>query len=164
MPASQAGRRRFDPGLPLQTIIQHRPIKSIITNCLCGRIAALRGARNLNIFLYMLRFMRSVRLALHHAQIINQRFPKARFQLKRTSSASFLTRRRGRLRSHGRTSRLINRVVPVNAFTRQESRLRFVNRKEHFGEFFCRFFVNGSFRYSERVSNRRRGDGIFVIN
>jgi len=45
-----------------------------LINCLCGRIAALRGARNLNIFLYMPRFLRSVRLALHPAQAINRRF------------------------------------------------------------------------------------------
>ena len=43
-------------------------------NCLSGRIAALRGARNLNIFLYMSRFLGSVRLAIHPAQIINQGF------------------------------------------------------------------------------------------
>jgi len=45
-----------------------------LINCLCGRIAALRGARNLNIFPYMSRFLRSVRLALHPAQTINQGF------------------------------------------------------------------------------------------
>ena len=51
--------------------------KETLINCLSGRIAALRGARNLNIFLYMPRFLRSVRLALHPAQTINQHFPKA---------------------------------------------------------------------------------------
>ena len=45
-----------------------------LINCLCRRIATLRGARNLNIFLYMPRFLRYVRLALHPAQAINQRF------------------------------------------------------------------------------------------
>ena len=45
-----------------------------LINSLCGRIVALRGARNLNIFLYMPRFLRSVRLALHPAQTINQCF------------------------------------------------------------------------------------------
>ena len=56
-----------------------------LINCLRGRIAALRGARNLNIFLYMLRFLRSVRLAFHPAQAINKRFPmcKLRFYLGR---------------------------------------------------------------------------------
>ena len=54
-----------------------RHVRKTLINCLCGRIAALRGARNLNIFLYMLRFLRSVRLALHPAQVINQRFLKA---------------------------------------------------------------------------------------
>ena len=49
-------------------------IKEALINRLCGRIAALRGARNLDIFLYMPRFLRSVRLALHPAQTINQRF------------------------------------------------------------------------------------------
>ena len=49
-------------------------VKKALINCLCGRIAALRGARNLNIFLYKPRFLRSVRLALHPAQTINQRF------------------------------------------------------------------------------------------
>ena len=51
--------------------------KETLINCLCGRIAALRGARNLNIFQYMPRFLRSVRLALHPAQAINQHFPNA---------------------------------------------------------------------------------------
>jgi len=37
----------------------------------------LRGARNLNIFLSMPLSLRSVRLALHPAQTINQRFLKA---------------------------------------------------------------------------------------
>ena len=49
-------------------------LKETLINCPCGRIAALRGARNLNIFLYMLRFLRSVRLALHPTQTINQGF------------------------------------------------------------------------------------------
>jgi hypothetical protein len=51
--------------------------KETLINCLCGRIAKLfapRGARNLDIFLYMPRFLRSVRLALHPAQTIYQRF------------------------------------------------------------------------------------------
>jgi len=48
--------------------------KETLINCLSGRIATLRGARNLNIFLYMSRFLRSVRLALHPAQTINQHF------------------------------------------------------------------------------------------
>jgi len=51
-------------------------LKEPLINCLCGRIAALRGARNLNIFLYMPRFLRSVRLALHPTQAINHRFLK----------------------------------------------------------------------------------------
>ena len=51
-------------------------LKETLINCLSGRIAALRGARNLNIFLYMSRFLRSVRLALHPAQAINQCFLK----------------------------------------------------------------------------------------
>ena len=46
--------------------------RKALINYLCGQIAALRGARNLDIFLYMPRFLRSVRLALHPAQIINQ--------------------------------------------------------------------------------------------
>ena len=50
--------------------------KKTLINCLSGRIAALRGARNLNIFLYMPRFLRSVCLALHPAQTINQHFLK----------------------------------------------------------------------------------------
>ena len=48
-----------------------------LINSPCGRIASLRGARNLNIFLYMPRFPRSVRLALHPAQRINQCFPNS---------------------------------------------------------------------------------------
>ena len=51
-------------------------VKETLIYCLYGRIAALRGARNLNIFLYMSRFLRSVRLALHPAQTINQGFLK----------------------------------------------------------------------------------------
>jgi len=50
--------------------------REALINCPCGRIASLRGARNLNIFLYMPRFLRSVRLALHPAQAITQSFPK----------------------------------------------------------------------------------------
>ena len=49
-------------------------IKETLINCLCGRIAALRGARNLNIFLYMPRFLRSVRAAQYPAQTITQSF------------------------------------------------------------------------------------------
>jgi len=49
-------------------------IRKTLINCLCGRIAALRGARNIDIFLYIPRFLRSVRLALHPAQTINQHF------------------------------------------------------------------------------------------
>ena len=56
-----------------------RYAKETLINCLCGRIAALRGARNLNIFQYMPRFLRSVRLALHTAQTINQCFLKCIF-------------------------------------------------------------------------------------
>ena len=65
----------------LKTIcMQHqlqKAVKETLINCLCGRIAALRGARNLNIFIYMPRFLRSVRLALHPAQTINQGFLNA---------------------------------------------------------------------------------------
>jgi hypothetical protein len=64
MPAYR--QRRKVLRLPRETLI----------NCLSGRIASLCGARNLNIFMYMPRFLRSVRLALHPAQTINQRFPK----------------------------------------------------------------------------------------
>jgi len=66
--------------------------RETLINCLCGRIAkvqcrAVRYSkqvqfvpvcciyRNLNIFLYMSRFLRSVRLALHPTQTINQCFP-----------------------------------------------------------------------------------------
>jgi len=52
-------------------------VKETLINCLCGRIAALRGARNLDILSYMPRFLRSVRLALHPAQAINQGFLNA---------------------------------------------------------------------------------------
>jgi len=45
-----------------------------LINCPCGRIAALRGARNLDYPIDMSRFLRSVRLALHPARIINQGF------------------------------------------------------------------------------------------
>ena len=45
-----------------------------LINCLCGRIAALRGARNLDYPIDMSRLLRSVRLALHPAQTINQGF------------------------------------------------------------------------------------------
>ena len=46
----------------------------MLINYLCGRFTALRGARNLDIFPYMSRFMRSVRLTLHPVQAINQHF------------------------------------------------------------------------------------------
>jgi hypothetical protein len=49
-------------------------LRETLNNCLSGRIAALRGARNLDILFYMPRFLRSVRLALHPAQTIIQRF------------------------------------------------------------------------------------------
>ena len=49
-------------------------VKEALSNCLCGRIAALRGARNLNISLYMPRFLRSVRAAQYPAQAITQSF------------------------------------------------------------------------------------------
>ena len=42
--------------------VMRQVIKKALINCLCGRIAALRGASNLNIFLYTPRFLRSVRL------------------------------------------------------------------------------------------------------
>ena len=48
--------------------------KETLINCLCGRIAKLRGTRNLDYLVDMSRFLRSVRLALHHAQTINQGF------------------------------------------------------------------------------------------
>ena len=51
-------------------------LKETLINCLCGRIAALRGARNLNISLYMPRLLRSVRAAQYPAQIITQSFLK----------------------------------------------------------------------------------------
>ena len=44
-----------------------------LINCLCGRIATLRGAVT-SICTYTPRFLRSVRLALHPAQAINQGF------------------------------------------------------------------------------------------
>ena len=47
-----------------------------LINCLCGRIVALRGTRNLDYPFDMSRFLRSVRLALHLAQTINQGFHK----------------------------------------------------------------------------------------
>jgi hypothetical protein len=36
-----------------------------LNNCLSGRIAVFGGARNLNTFVYMPLFLRSVRFALH---------------------------------------------------------------------------------------------------
>jgi hypothetical protein len=48
--------------------------KETLNKWLRGRITALRGARNLNIFLYMPRFLRSVRLVLHPAQPFIQHF------------------------------------------------------------------------------------------
>jgi len=53
-------------------------LKEPLINCLCERIAALRGARNLDYLCDMSRFLRSVRLTLHPAQIINQRFLRNR--------------------------------------------------------------------------------------
>jgi hypothetical protein len=61
-----------------------RSFYETLINCLCGRIAALRGARNLDIFPNMPRFLRSVRKSASRqtlrsiyyfaAQTINQRF------------------------------------------------------------------------------------------
>ena len=51
-------------------------VKEPLINCLCWRIAALRGARNLDYPFDMSRLLRSVRLALHPAQTINQRLLK----------------------------------------------------------------------------------------
>ena len=69
-------RREIDIfGDELTSFRQRCKPKKALINCLYGRIAALRGARNLDIFLYMPRFLRSVRLALHPAQTINQCFP-----------------------------------------------------------------------------------------
>ena len=48
-----------------------------LINCLCGRIAALRGTRNLDYTVDMSRLLRSGRLALHPAQTINQGFLRA---------------------------------------------------------------------------------------
>ena len=45
-----------------------------LARCLCERIAALHGARNLNILIGYMPLLRFVRLALHHAQAFNQRF------------------------------------------------------------------------------------------
>ena len=59
-----------------------RPLaKETRINCLSGRIAALRGARNIKIFQYMPRFLRSARLALHPARTINQGFPKGPYKI-----------------------------------------------------------------------------------
>ena len=41
-----------------------------------GRIATLRGTRNLAVYRILSRFLRSVRLALHPARSINQSFFK----------------------------------------------------------------------------------------
>jgi len=49
-----------------------------LINCLCRRIVALRGARNLDYHVDMSRFLRSVRLALHPAQTINQGFHRGK--------------------------------------------------------------------------------------
>ena len=51
-------------------------VKETLINCLGERIVALRGARNLDYPFDMSRFLRSVRLALHLAQTINQCFLK----------------------------------------------------------------------------------------
>jgi hypothetical protein len=51
-------------------------IKEVLINWLRARIAALRGTRNLAVYRILSRFLRSMRLALHHARSINQRFLK----------------------------------------------------------------------------------------
>ena len=50
--------------------------RETLINSLFGRIAALCGARNIKIFLYMPRFLCSVRLAFHPARRINQCFQR----------------------------------------------------------------------------------------
>jgi hypothetical protein len=47
-----------------------------LISCPGGRIATLRGARTLDYSLDMSRFLRSVRLAFHPVQAINQCSPK----------------------------------------------------------------------------------------
>ena len=49
--------------------------RETLIHCLCGRIAVLRGTRNIGYHVDMSRFLRSVRLAFHPAQAINQGFP-----------------------------------------------------------------------------------------
>ena len=58
--------------------------KEPLINCLYGRIVALRGARNLDYPVDISRFLRSVRLVLHPAQTINQRFPNIDLIFKMT--------------------------------------------------------------------------------
>jgi hypothetical protein len=47
--------------------------------CLHGRIASLRGTRNLDVFCILSRFLRSVRLALHPARRLIPHFLKVEF-------------------------------------------------------------------------------------
>ena len=57
-------------------------LKERLIDCLRGRmlaLSALRGTRKLAYRFDMSRFLCSVRLALHPAQRINQRFPKSFF-------------------------------------------------------------------------------------
>ncbi|MCX8518747.1 MAG: hypothetical protein ORN21_01260 [Methylophilaceae bacterium] len=51
----------------------HR-VRERLQNRLRGRIEALRGARNLAVYLILSRFLRAVRLALHPARLVLQEF------------------------------------------------------------------------------------------
>jgi len=53
-------------------------VNEMLINCLCGRITALRGARNLGYPDDMSRFLRSVRFVLHPVQTIYQHFRKSK--------------------------------------------------------------------------------------
>ena len=61
--------------------MRYKVLTRPLQNCLHGRIAALRGARNLAVYRILSRFLRAVRLALHPARLVLQRSPYVTFHV-----------------------------------------------------------------------------------
>jgi len=75
--------RRVRERFAKKRVVVAFPPRETLNKLLRGRIAALRGARSLAYLLDMSRSLRSVRLALHPARGLLQRFPS---QLKRCAN------------------------------------------------------------------------------
>ena len=62
------------PSTTRTSLQKQKTLKETLINCLYRRIDTLHGTRNLDYPVDMSRFLRSVRLALHPTQTINQGF------------------------------------------------------------------------------------------